>query len=257
MGFAVSADAYDRFMGRFSRPLARAFADFAGAAAGEVLDVGSGPGALVEELLARGATVTALDPSPPFVAAVRERWPHVRALEGAAEALPFADAAFDAALAQLVVHFMADASAGVAEMARVVRPGGTVAACVWDHERGPLGPFWATVAELEAASRSMPAGAAERASRPLDGTRRGDLPRLLEGAGLRDVVEEPIEAVVRVGSFEEWWAPFELGVGPVGDLVARLDDAGRERLRTRYRERLPAAPFEVRALAWAARGTRA
>ncbi|WP_026373427.1 class I SAM-dependent methyltransferase [Agrococcus lahaulensis] len=247
MGFAVSADAYDRFMGRFSRPLARDFADFAGVGAGEALDVGSGPGALTEELLARGARVTAVDPSRSFVAAVRERCPGVRALEGAAEALPFADASFDAALAQLVVHFMADASAGVAEMARVVRPGGTVAACVWDHERGPVGPFWTAAAEVSGIAPPP----------PRVGTRRGDLARLLEGAGLRDVVEAPLEASVRIGSFDEWWEPFELGVGPVGELVARLDAAARARLCERYRELLPAPPFEARGLAWAARGTRA
>ncbi|WP_425844774.1 class I SAM-dependent methyltransferase [Agrococcus sp. TSP3-2-1] len=249
MGFDVPADAYDRFMGRCSRPLAREFADFAGIRAGKALDVGSGPGALVDELRSRGATVTAIDPSPPFVAAVRERYPGVRALEGTAEALPFVDASFDASLAQLVVHFMADAPAGVAEMACVVRPGGTVAVCVWDHERGPSGPFWAAVAALGEAGIEAPP--------PRLGTRRGDLARLLAGAGLEGVVEAPIEAVVRVASFDEWWAPFELGVGPVGDLVARLGDAGLERLRERYRELLPAPPFELRALAWAARGTRA
>jgi SAM-dependent methyltransferase len=248
MGFAVSAEAYDRFMGRLSRPLARGFADFAGARAGESLDVGSGPGALVEELLARGATVTALDPSASFVAAVRERHPGVRAIEGAAEALPFPDAAFDAAFAQLVVHFMADAPSGVAEMARVVRPGGTVAACVWDREQGPLGPFWAAVAALEGEPIAQPP--------PRVGTRPGELARLLEGAGLRDVVEQPIEIAVRVGSFDEWWAPFELGVGPVGELVARLERPRRAQLRDAYRALLPAPPLEVRALAWAARGSR-
>lgn len=178
---------------------------------------------------------------------MRERHPGARALEGAAEALPFADASFDAALAQLVVHFMADASAGVAEMARVVRPGGAVAACVWDHERGPLGPFWTAAAET--------AGLAPPP--PRVGTRRGDLARLLEAAGLRDVVEAPIEATARIGSIDEWWEPFELGVGPVGELVARLGAADRARVRDRCRELLPAPPFDVRALAWAARGTRA
>ena len=128
-------------------PLAPLFADFAGVAAGQrVLDVGCGPGALTAELVRRlePANVSAVDPSEPFVAAVRERYPAVTVQRAAAEKLPFPDDSFDAALAQLVVHFMADPVAGLREMSRVTRSGGVVAACVWDHEggKGPLGLFW-------------------------------------------------------------------------------------------------------------------
>ncbi|MCR8671218.1 class I SAM-dependent methyltransferase [Agrococcus sp. HG114] len=250
MGFAVSADAYDRFMGRFSRPLAAVFADFAGVAGGSALDVGSGTGALTEELLARGASVSAIDPSESFVAAMRERFPGAEVAQGRAEALPFDDGRFDAALAQLVVHFMADAAAGVGEMARVTRAGGTVTACVWDHATGPLGTFWAAVAALHDGPGRPPSEAARV------GSHRGDLERLLVGAGLGDVREAPIAVRVRFGSFDQWWAPFELGVGPAGDHVAGLDGAGRERLRLACRDRLPDPPFEVEATAWSARGIR-
>ena len=139
MTFAVAADSYDRFMGRYSVLLAPQLAAFAGVAPGQrVLDVGCGPGALTTELvrLLGPDEVTAVDPSEPFVAAARERHPGVTVEQAAAEALPFADDSFDAALAQLVVHFMTDPVAGLQEMARVTRGGGLVAACVWDHGGG-------------------------------------------------------------------------------------------------------------------------
>ncbi len=255
MGFAVSAESYDRFMGRFSMPLAAVFADFAGIGASgtgsAVLDVGCGPGALTGELLARGATPTAIDPSPSFVAAARQRHPGVDVREAAAESLPFDDGAFDAALAQLVVHFMHDPVQGIREMARVTRPGGTVAACVWDHATGPLGTFWAAVASLHTAPGEPPSEA------PRTGSHRGDLTRVLANAGISDPREEPIAVTVAFADVASWWAPFELGVGPAGDHVAGLDAAARERLRERCGELLPEPPFEVRAVAWAARGERA
>jgi ubiquinone/menaquinone biosynthesis C-methylase UbiE len=127
VSFDVSADAYLRFMGQYSEPLAVLFADLAGIGPGQrVLDVGCGPGALTAQLVSRtGAdAVSAVDPSPSFTAAVRERLPGVDVRRSAAEKLPFPEGAFDAALAQLVVHFMADPVAGLREMSRVSRPGG-------------------------------------------------------------------------------------------------------------------------------------
>ena len=140
MSFAAGADAYDRFMGRYSVELAPLFADFAGVEGVErVLDVGCGPGALTAELAGASApsAVTAIDPTEAFVAAVRERNPGVDVRQASAEDLPFPGGEFDAALAQLVVHFMADPVAGLAEMGRVTREDGVVAACVWDHARRP------------------------------------------------------------------------------------------------------------------------
>lgn len=250
MSFQVGADAYDRFMGRYAAPLAPRFADFARVEAGQrLLDVGCGPGALTAELVARvGApSVTAVDPSPPFVAAVQERYPLVGVRQCAAEELPFADDTFDATLAQLVVHFMADPVAGLAEMRRVTRPGGVVAACVWDHEggTGPLSAFWDAARDL--------APDVEGESR-LAGSAAGDLARLLEAAGCHDVEETALTVEVEHPTFEEWWEPFELGVGPAGAYVAGLDATARTQLRERCSMRLATEPFTVRAGAWAARG---
>jgi SAM-dependent methyltransferase len=250
MSFAVGADQYDRFMGRYSVPLAPAFADFAGVVAGQhVVDVGCGPGALTLELVGRlGAdAVSAVDPSESFVVAARERHPGVEVQQAAAEELPFADDAFGAALAQLVVHFMADPVAGLSEMARVTSADGVVAACVWDHAggRGPLSVFWDAARELDPD--------VDDESR-LAGARQGHLVELFEAAGLRDVEEGDLSVDVEHPSFEEWWEPFTFGVGPAGGLVARLDPDRRAQLRELCREKHPGAPFVVSAPVWAARG---
>jgi SAM-dependent methyltransferase len=251
MSFAVDAVAYDRFMGRYSVPLAPQLADLAGVSPGQrVLDVGCGPGALTAELVRRVGpdAVSAVDPSQTFAAAARKRHPGVDVHRAAAERLPFSDRAFDAALAQLVVHFMADAVAGLREMARVTRPGGVVAACVWDHAggRGPLGVFWRAARELDAEARD---------ESDLAGGREGHLAQLFEHAGLRDVEETALTVDVEHPSFEEWWEPFTLGVGPSGSYAAGLDPERQARLRELCRERLPSSPFVVAARAWAARGT--
>src|SRR5947209_7396719 len=139
MTFDVAADSYDRLMGRYSAQLAPQLADLGEVRLGnKALDVGCGPGALTTELVTRlGAeSVAAVDPSEPFVAAARARHPGVDVQRASAEGLPYPDDEFDATLAQLVVHFMADPVAGLREMARVTRPGGIVAASVWDHAGG-------------------------------------------------------------------------------------------------------------------------
>lgn len=249
MSFSVGADAYDRFMGRYSVPLAERFANFAGVATGgTALDVGCGPGALTRELVNRLGpdAVTAVDPSESFVAAAAERLPGVTVQRAAAEHLPFADGRFDAALAQLVVHFMSDPNAGLGEMRRVTRPGGTVAACVWDHAggRGPLSPLWDAARELDSSveGESLLAGA-----------RHGHLAELFETAGLHVIYDGALEVEVQHPTFEEWWEPFTLGVGPAGGYVTGLDPEKRERLKELCRERLPRAPFTITARAWSSR----
>ena len=250
MSFTAGADAYDRFMGRYSVPLAPRFADFAEVEGRRrVLDVGCGPGALTAELVRRlGAdAVSAVDPSDSFVAAARERHPNVTVERAAAEHLPFEDQAFDAALAQLVVHFMADPVAGLREMARVTCDGGAVAACVWDHAggQGPLSVFWEAVRELDSNVED---------ESQLAGARQGHLGELFRTAGLHGIAETGLSVVVEHPTFEEWWQPFMLGVGPAGGYVARLDAAQRARLRDLCHAMLPPAPFVVSAVAWAARG---
>jgi SAM-dependent methyltransferase len=251
MGFDVAADAYDQFMGRYSALLSPQLADLAGVEGGDrVLDVGCGPGALTGELVRRvGAeSVAAVDPSEPFVAAARARNPGVDVHHAQADDLPFADGRFDATLAQLVVHFMRDPAAGLDEMRRVTARGGTVAACVWDFagSRSPLSVFWDAALELD------PTAGDERG---YAGARQGHLVELFQAAGLSDVEASELRVARRHESFEEWWAPFEGGVGPAGAHLAKLDDEGRSRVRERCREQLPQAPFTLECVAWAARGT--
>jgi SAM-dependent methyltransferase len=250
VSFVVPAESYDRFMGRYSTLLAPLFADFARIASGlRVLDVGCGPGALTGELVRRvgAGGVTAIDPSEPFVTAIRARQPEVRVERASAERVPFADGEFDAALAQLVVHFMADPVAGLREMARVTRPGGVVAACVWDHAGGqtPLGVFWAAVQELDPGAESE-AG--------LAGAREGHLAELCRAAGLRDVEESALSFSLEHESFEDGWEPLTLGVGPAGAYVAGLDEKRRAELHDGCRELFGAPPPIVTAKTWAARG---
>jgi SAM-dependent methyltransferase len=246
MAFDVAADAYTAFMGRYSEPLAGQFLDRTGVHPGQrALDVGCGPGALTARLADRlgPEAVAAVDPSGSFVAATRTRCPGVDVRAGVAERLPFADDSVDVALAQLVVHFMSDPVAGLAEMARVTRPGGVVAACVWDHAGGgsPLDPFWAAVRELDPGARDESA---------LAGAREGHLAELFRAAGLTDTEPGVLAVTVPYTTFEEWWHPYTLGVGPAGDYVSGLDEARRDALRARCEQRLPTAPFEIRASAW-------
>jgi SAM-dependent methyltransferase len=225
-------------------------ADLAGVREGtSVLDVGCGTGKLTEVLVQRvgAAKVTAIDPSEAFVGAARERFPDVRIEHGSAEALPFPDDEFDAAVAQLVVHFMTDPVRGIAEMARVTRPGGRVAACVWDYRGGsnPLNLFWTAVRDLDPAE----AGEAE-----LPGTREGHLVEIFEQAGLRDVQGSVAVADLEMPSFDAYWEPFSRGVGPAGVYLQKLGPEERDRLEARARELAGAEPFIVVARAWAARG---
>lgn len=250
MSFDVAADAYDRFMGRYSRLLSWQLADLASVSSGQrVLDVGCGTGALTGELVARlgPAAVAAVDPSEPFVAATRERHPGVDVRRSPAEHLPFPDATFDAALAQLVVHFMKDPVQGLAEMARVTRRGGVVAASVWDHGggEGPLGIFWD-------AARTRDPEIDDESDRP--GVRKGHLAELFEAAGLRDIESSALGVSLEHPTFDAWWEPFTRGVGPAGAYLASLDADQRITLREDCRRRVPSEPFTVTAVAWVARG---
>lgn len=251
MSFDVAADAYDRFMGRYSRVLSPAFADFGGVRAGQrVLDVGCGPGALTTELVHRlgPESVAAVDPSEPFVAAARERHPGVVVQRSSAERIPHPDGAFDVSMAQLVVHFMRDPVAGLREMARVTRPDGLVVACVWDFagERAPISAFWQAAREADADVDD---------ESDLAGAREGHLSELFQTAGLRGVEEAALLVSVEHETFDDWWEPFELGVGPAGAHLAQLALPERAALRERCQAILPLPPFTMTTAVWAARGS--
>lgn len=252
MSFSVSADAYDLYMGRYSRHLAPLFADFAGVHPGQrVLDIGCGPGALTGELASRvGAERTAAaDPSPAFVEACAERFEGVDVRAAPAERLPWPDGSFDAALAQLVVSFLQDAEAGVREMRRVVRAGGTVAACTWDYGGGMemLRAFWDAALELDAE-------AADEA-RVLRYTDPESLRELWQRAGLEQVTTGPLVVEARYSDFDDLWRGLLTGTGPAGQYCVSLDGERQEALRSACFTRLgsPRGAFTLSARAWAVR----
>jgi SAM-dependent methyltransferase len=253
--FAVPADAYDRYVGRYSPALARELARFSDVRAGEAaLDVGCGPGALTATLAALLGPehVAAADPSESFVAACRERNPGVRVELAPAEALPFADGEFDHVLAQLVVNFLTDAPAGVAQMRRVTRPGGAISACTWDYAEGMtlIRTFFDAAIALDPAAAEYDEGRHMRYCRP------DELRNLWVAGGLRGVDVQPLAVRAAYEGFDDLWSPLEYGVGPAGAYAVSLEPSRRAALREELRRRLGVgdAPFELTARAWAATG---
>ena len=252
--FGGPADVYDRFVGRYGASLASALT--AGARPGmRALDVGCGPGALAAVLADRlgGSSVAAVDPSPQFVKACRERLPDVDVREGPAEALPFEDGSFDVTYSQLVLNFLTDPEGGMREMARVTRPGGTVAACVWDYggEMTLLRAFWDAALEIEP---ERAAAADEGVVMPL--CAEGELAGLWDAVGLRSIRSGPLTASASYDDFDDLWAPLPTGVGPAGAFCQSLPDSEQAALRDALRRRLGVgdAPFELTARAWAVAG---
>lgn len=254
--FAASGDAYDAFMGRYSRPLASEFATFAGVAMGQrALDVGCGPGALTGELVRRlgAARVSACDPSPPFVADCARRNPGVDVRRGAAEELPFDDDAFDLAAAQLVLHFVSEPSRAASELCRVVRPGGVIAACVWDFDHGMelLRAFWDAALGLDPDAPDE--------ARVLRFGKPGEIVGWLGEAGLDQVSETTLTVSSSYRDFGELWTGLLAGIGPAGSYCVKLPEVGRLALREALFERLgsPSGAFRLTAVARAGRGVRA
>ncbi len=246
--FLASGDAYDSFMGRYSRPLAVVFADATGVAAGQsALDVGCGPGALTGVLVDRlgVGSVSAFDPSAPFVAECAVRHPGVDVRHGRAEAIPFEDDRFDCAMAQLVLHFVSDPMQAARELNRVLRPGGSVAACVWDFAEGMemLRAFWD-------AALAVDPGALDEA-RTMRFGRQGEIAELLDVAGFGDVAETTLEVSSTYDDFDELWAGFLAGIGPAGAFCASLSEARRAAVREELFHRLdsPTGPFTLDAVA--------
>lgn len=252
------AQAYERFMGRWSRDLAPLLVRFAGVQDGEaLLDVGSGTGALAAALLtaAPSSRIVGIDPAAAYVASAQAR--HGGALVrfdvGDARRMLFEDAVFDRTVSLLVVNFIPDATRAVDEMKRVTRRGGTIAAAVWDYGEGMemLRVFWDEAIALQPASDA-------RDERHMPFCRRGELAALWRERGLQDVVEEGLTIETRFTSFDDYWAPFLEKQGPAGAYVAGLPDGERDALERRLRRRLlgsgPDRPFVLNARAWAVRG---
>ena len=253
------ADAYDRYMGRWSRQMAGALLAWLDAPPGlRWADVGCGTGALSSAILARAdpRAVHGFDLSPQFVAAARARVadPRARFDEGDAAALPAEDGAFQVAASGLMMNFAPDPAAVAREMRRIVAPGGTVAAYLWDYAEGMrfIRVFW------DAAAALRPSAAAEDEAVRFPVCRPDPLRALFTDAGLREVEVRALDIATPFRDFDDFWAPFQGGQGPAPGYLAALDDAGRAHLRDEVRRRLPCDPdgaIHLTTRAWAVRGT--
>lgn len=249
--------AYERYMGRWSAPVATAFVERLGVpAGGRWLDVGCGTGMLTAAVLAAADPhdVAGVDPSPGFVAHARQQLDRARFTVGTATALPFPDGRFEATVGGLMLNFVPDPAAAVAELARVTAPGGVVAAYVWDYAggMGMLRSFWDAVVQLDPAAAALDEGTRFPLCRP------EPLRALWTGAGLEEVVVGEIEVPVVFADLDDYWLPFLGGQGPAPTYVATLDDGRRAALRHLLAERLPTADdgsIPLLARAWTVRGT--
>ncbi len=251
------AAAYEQLMGRWSRRLAPLLIRFGGLNDGDrVLDMGCGTGSLTFALpdFANITSVTGIDLTEAYVAAARAHNtdPRIKFDLGDACALPYADASFDRAFSSLVLHFIQDAGKAVREMCRVVRPGGTVTAAVWDNYGGQLFTrmLWDVAGVLDPTL--------ERAYfRPLNGP--DDMAVMWRDLGLRDVEQTSLLIRMEFQSFEDYWAPFASGEGPHGQYVVKLAEPARETLKHHlyraYSANRPDGPRSMVSVAWACRGT--
>ncbi|MFJ1808113.1 MULTISPECIES: class I SAM-dependent methyltransferase [unclassified Streptomyces] len=253
------ADAYERYMGRWSRPAAKQFVSWLGCADGlRWLDVGCGTGALTAAIAARcrPTAVLALDRSAGFVASARGTADaRVRRVTADALSLPLRDGGCDVAVSGLVLNFFSSPGAAVTEAARVVRPGGLVAAYVWDYAEGMtlLRRFWDAAITVDASAAALDEGRRFPVCRP------GPLRTLWTQAGLSDVKTAPVEVPTVFVGFEDLWEPFLGGQGPAPGYVTALAPPARNRLRDALRRALPPRPdgsIALTARAWAVQGRR-
>lgn len=259
---AMFADAvgYEHFMGRWSRLIAPLFVEFARIRDGDrVLDIGSGTGSLAETIAASkpSCRIVGIDPSARYVsfAESRKKTPNVTFEVGDARDLSFPTAQFGVTTSLLVLNFIPDANRAMSELRRVTRPGGTIAAAVWDYGEGMqmLRFFWDAATALDPSAEKL-----DEKHMPL--CRAGELSQLFRNAGLADVQEQPLEVTLRFSSFEDYWDPFQEAQGPAGAYVAGLSAKQKSALRDRLRALLlknskSGEGFGLRARVWAARGT--
>jgi len=254
------AENYDSYMGRWSRRLAPLFLDFAELAPGEhVIEVGCGTGSLtfVAPAHADVARLEAIDYDAGFVAAARDRNsdPRIRIARGDACRLGFSDQEFDRALSMLVLHYVSDPQLAVAEMRRVVRPGGVAAATVWDTFGGmpTLRLFWDSAAAIEPSASDRRSAAL---SRPM--TAPGELRQAFAQAGFIDLDERALVIRMEFATFDDYWIPTVTGQGMHAEFMTSLPAPARERIENRVRAgylcNRPDGPRSFASLAWAVRG---
>lgn len=257
---ARSATAYDHFMGRWSRRLARPFIDFAGICAGErVIDVGCGTGSLAFALseAASQCTVVGIDLSDVYLEEARLRNHNSRIVfqRGDATALEFADSTFDRAVSMLVLQFVPDADLAVREMRRVVRAGGVVAAAVWDSFGGVPAHrmFWDAAANLGVATDK---DLSDYFFRPM--TRPTELKAACIRQGLTNVEQSSLTIRMDFDDFDDYWAPIAAGEATLGKFASNLMPPERERLkkgvRTSYLAGQLDGPRSFGAIAWVCKG---
>jgi SAM-dependent methyltransferase len=253
-----SGEPYEAYVGRWSRRVAPLFLRWLGVAPGlQWLDVGCGTGALCAAIMARcaPARVTGIDPSEGFLACAHAcLGGRATLIRSDATALPLPDASIDVVVSGLVLNFIPDVAAAVAEMKRVLRPGGTLGAYVWDYgaKMELMRHFWDAAVELDPAARKLDEGVRFPLCRP------EALIDLFSTAQLGQVRTTAIEVPTTFANFDAYWQPFLGGQGPAPAYATSLDDAGRERLRERLRSRLPSGPngtIPLTARAWAVRAT--
>jgi SAM-dependent methyltransferase len=252
------AEAYERFIGRWSRRAADQFLAWLSVPAGATwVDVGCGTGALAGQIVARTdpARVTGVDPSAAFVEAARDRVTDpVAAFEvGQADRLPLDSGSADVVVSGLVLNFVPDAPAALDEAARVARPGGTVAAYVWDYagRMELLRRFWDAAVELDPSAAELDEGRRFPIAAP------APLATAWVDAGLAEVLIAPLDVPTRFADFDDLWLPFTVPIGPAPGYVATLPPDRREALRERLRSTLPTGPegtIDLIARAWAIRG---
>ena len=255
----ASGAAYEAYVGRWSRLVAAEFLAWLEVPAGRRwLDVGCGTGVLTQAILARAdpAAVVGVDPSEPFVdhARAATRDGRARFVVGSAGATTLDDGSVDAVVSGLVLNFVPDVGAALAEARRVATPGATIGAYVWDYAAGMalIRRFWDAAAELDPAARSLDEGVRFPIAAP------DPLDRAFRAAGLTAIAVRPIDVPTDFADFDELWRPFINGTGPAPAYVAALDDPARDALRDRLRTSIEAGPdgsIRLPARAWAVRGT--
>lgn len=256
----ANAEAYEPYVGRWSRLVASEFLDWLAVPPGsDWLDVGCGTGALTETILQQEqpAEVTGIDPAEGFVAYAREHLQDRRASfqVGDAMALPFGNEMFSAVVSGLALNFIPRQDVALAEMVRVARRGGIVAAYVWDYagQMQMLRVFWDAAVELDQAIAEKDQGRRFPICKP------EPLTKLFKNAGLMGVEVRAIDATTHFRDFDDYWSPFLGGQGPAPSYAMSLTEERRTALRERIRSKLPIAPdgsISLIARAWAVRGSK-